>query len=430
MDNKITDGIRDLEHAAGEAVHNVVEVEKKVVRKLRTAMNSFFKMEAAGGIVLVIAAALAMIVANSPLAQYYHDALHYAKFHIGLTLPSGRDLGFEKDVIHWINDGMMAIFFFLVGLEIKREIMEGELSSRERALLPALAAVGGMAIPALVFYLINMNSMEYMKGWAIPAATDIAFALGILALLGRRAPFALKVLLTAIAIIDDLGAIIIIALFYGHGFSPEPLIVAGIAIFVLVSLNRMKVSNLAPYILVGFVMWAAVLESGVHATLAGVLTALFIPVRDYKNPEHSPLRHLEHMLHPWVAFAVLPIFAFANAGVPLAGMGLELLTYPLTLGIMAGLFFGKQIGIFSILWATIKLGLSPMPKGVNWWQLYAVSVLCGIGFTMSLFIGGLAFTGPEMQAEVRVGVLGASIVSAAWGYWLLRYGPARVKGMK
>ncbi|MBU0859884.1 MAG: Na+/H+ antiporter NhaA [Alphaproteobacteria bacterium] len=430
LEHKVEDAVvkveQAVEHAAEVAIEKVVEVEQKAVEKLREAATHFFKLEAAGGILLVLAAAAALIVANSPWAGYYNTILNDIVFRIGLAPADGgfgEALGFQKTILHWINDGMMAIFFFLVGLEIKREIMEGELSSRERALLPALAAIGGMAVPALIYFMINRDDPAMVSGWAIPAATDIAFALGILALLGSRAPFSLKVLLTAIAIIDDLGAIIIIAVFYGHGFSPEPLMIAAGALVVLTILNRKRVTSLTPYILVGFIMWAAVLESGVHATLAGVLTALFIPVRDHKNPDYSPLRHLEHSLHPWVAFGVLPIFAFANAGVPLGGLGWELLFHPVTLGIMAGLFIGKQLGIFLVLWLTIKSGLSPKPENVNWVQLYGVSVLCGIGFTMSLFIGGLAFAGPEMQAYVRVGVLAGSVLSAVVGYSLLRFGP-------
>jgi NhaA family Na+:H+ antiporter len=425
IEHKAVDGIvraeKAVEHAAAEVAHAIVEAEHKAMDKLRGAAGQFFKMEAAGGIMLVLAAALALIVANSPLAAFYQYVLNDVVFRIGVADAGGMAIGFQKSILHWINDGMMAIFFFLVGLEIKRELMEGELSSRERALLPVLAAVGGMAVPSLIYFMMNKGDAAAVSGWAIPAATDIAFALGVLALLGKRAPFALKVLLMAIAVIDDLGAIIVIAVFYAHGFSPAPFMVAGAALACLMVLNLRNVTNLTAYLLLGFVMWAAVLESGVHATLAGVLTALFVPVRDTNNPHNSPLRTLEHGLHPWVAFGVLPLFAFANAGVPLEGMGLDLLMHPVTMGIVAGLFIGKQLGIFGVLFAAIKLRLSPMPEGVNWRQIYGVSLLCGIGFTMSLFIGGLAFPGTEFQAHVRVGVLAASLLSAAAGYAVLRW---------
>ena len=436
MDNKIIKNIIEIEHAAvdavvkaekavehaaADAVHAIVEAEHRAIDKLKTAAGHFFHLEAAGGIMLVLAAVLALVVANSPLAGFYNYVLNDVVFRIGVADAGGMTIGFQKTILHWINDGMMAIFFFLVGLEIKRELMEGELSSRERAFLPMLAAIGGMAVPSLLYFFMNKADPVAASGWAIPAATDIAFALGILALLGSRAPFALKVLLTAIAVIDDLGAIIIIAVFFAHGFSPAPLMIAAVALAGLMILNNRNVMNLAPYLLLGFVMWAAVLESGVHATLAGVLTALFVPVRDPKNPENSPLRRLEHGLHPWVAFGVLPLFAFANAGVPLQGMGLDLLFHPVTLGIAAGLFIGKQLGVFGMLFVAIKARVSPMPEGVNWRQLYGVALLCGIGFTMSLFIGGLAFPGTEWQAHVRVGVLAGSIMSAALGYAVLRW---------
>jgi len=310
----------------------------------------------------------------------------------------------------------MAIFFFLVGLEIKREFMEGELSSRDRALLPALAAVGGMIVPALFYYWQNHSSPELMSGWAIPAATDIAFALGILALVGSRAPVSLKILLTAIAIIDDLGAIMIIALFYTETVNIMPLLFAAAAFVGLIVTNRMKVASVAPYMLLGFILWFAV--------LAGVITAMFIPLRCPSDPKHSPLKHLEHGLHPYIAFMVLPVFAFANAGVSFAGMTIADVFNPVTLGIAKGLFFGKQLGIFVLLFIVIKIGLSPMPKNTNWWQLYAVSLLCGVGFTMSLFIGELAFDTRDQAAAVRMGVIIGSLGSALLGYLILRFGPS------
>jgi len=386
--------------------------------------KEFFRLEAAGGIVLVIAATLALVVANTPLYDFYNFLLNEISFRIGFSDSAGRDILIEKSILLWINDGLMAIFFFLVGLEIKRDFTMGALSSWSRALLPVLAAIGGMAIPALIYWYINVDTPETMAGWAIPAATDIAFALGVLALVGNRAPVSLKSLLLGIAIIDDIGAILIIAIFYSDYIVLSALAFAAVAVCGLVLLNVNNVSKIAPYVLLAIILWVAVLKSGMHATIAGVLAALFIPMRCKKDPNHFPGKHLEHELHPWVAFGVLPIFGFANAGVPFAGMGLHSLLDPVTLGIALGLFFGKQIGIFGIMFVAIKLGISPKPKGANWVQLYAVSLLCGIGFTMSLFIGGLAFTGVEMQASVRLGVLIGSISSALLAFLLLRFGPS------
>ena len=393
-------------------------------KRIFRAANVFLRMEASGGILLGIAAILALIVANSPLFSFYDHVLHDIKFRIGFN-DIGENFDFEvrKPLLLWINDGFMAIFFFLVGLEIKREIKSGELSTRSRALLPAVAAVGGMVVPALIYYYINIDHPENLNGWAIPAATDIAFALGVLSLLGSRAPVRLKILLTAIAIIDDLGAILIIAFFYTSNLQIEPLYFAGAAMIGLAILNNRCVTKTAPYVLLGMVIWLAVLKSGVHATLAGVVTALFIPVVSKKDPSVTPCKDLEHALHPWVAFFILPIFAFANAGVPFTGMGLHSLKDPTTLGIILGLVVGKQLGIFSMLWIAIKAGWSPMPAGANWWHLYAVSTLCGIGFTMSLFIGGLAFDDMEHQAAIRLGVLVGSTISAVMGYCILRYSP-------
>jgi NhaA family Na+:H+ antiporter len=387
--------------------------------ELVSAARYFFKMEASGGILLVFASLLALIIANTPLYALYHYFFDQVYFTAGFSDLGGKDLALEKPILLWINDGFMAVFFFLIGLEIKREFVEGELSSRERALLPAMAAIGGMVVPALIYYFINKDSPETLSGWAVPAATDIAFALAILSLLGSRVPTSLKVLLTAIAVIDDLGAILIIAAFYSHDVHLIPLYLAAAMLFVLIMLNYKKVSRLAPYILTGIILWVAVLESGIHATLAGVITALFIPVKCHRNPSYSPCKKLEHDLHPWVAFAILPIFGFANAGVPFDGMGIESLFEPVTLGIIAGLFIGKQIGVFVLLWLTIVLGLSQKPDNISWLQLYAVSILCGIGFTMSLFIGGLAFEQGELQASLRLGVLIGSILSAFCAYLLL-----------
>jgi NhaA family Na+:H+ antiporter len=401
---------------------------KKTDTGLMTMANQFLKLEASGGIILMIAALVAVIIANTPLHVYYEYILEKVYLTIGFSSVDGfAGLEISKPLLLWINDGLMAIFFFLVGLEIKREFMEGELSSRDRALLPALAAVGGMVVPALVYYYLNMGNPELIRGWAIPAATDIAFALGILALVGSRAPVSLKILLTAIAIIDDLGAIMIIALFYTETINVVPLMFAAAAFLALIAANRSRVISIAPYILLGFVLWFAVLKSGVHATLAGVITAMFIPLRCPDNPKHSPLKHLEHGLHPWVAFMVLPVFAFANAGVSFAGLTWADVMNPVTLGIAKGLFFGKQIGIFLILVAVVKLKLSPMPKDANWWQLYAVSLLCGVGFTMSLFIGELAFDTRDQAAAVRMGVIMGSLASALLGFLILKYGPTKIK---
>ncbi len=380
------------------------------------AIRDFFKMEAAGGIVLVIAAALAVVVSNSQFDGLY-DAF--------LILPTQIRIGaldIDKPLLLWINDGLMAIFFFLVGLEIKRELLEGELSSISQAALPAVAAVGGMAIPALIYVLINYGQPENLNGWAIPAATDIAFALGVMALLGNRVPLSLKILLMAIAVFDDLGAIIVIALFYTADLSVISLYLALAGLAILVVLNLMKVTKIAPYMVIGVIIWVCVLKSGVHATLAGVAIALTIPLRAKDVHGHSPLRYLEHGLHRWVAFGVLPIFAFANAGVTFDGIGLHSFVEPVKLGISAGLFVGKQIGIFGALYLMIRWGLAKMPEGANWIQLYGVSAVCGIGFTMSLFIGGLAWEHADFDAPVRLGVITGSILSAVVGALLLGFG--------
>lgn len=383
--------------------------------------TEFFRLEAAGGIVLVIAAVVALIVANTPLYGLYHYFLNEVLFHVGFSSLSGGEMQIKKSILLWINDGLMAVFFFLVGLEIKREFVEGELSSRERALLPFMAAVGGMVAPALIYYFFNQENPQALRGWAIPAATDIAFALGVLSLLGSRVPASLKALLLGIAVIDDIGAIVIIAAFFSHEINFSAVYVAGAALIGLYALNRSAVSAMAPYVIGTIILWIAVWQSGLHPTIAGVLGAMFIPLSCKRNAVYFPLHTFETRLHPWVAFAVLPIFGFANAGVPFDGMGMHSFTEPVTLGIALGLFAGKQIGVFGVMALTILLGLSPKPTGANWAQLYGVSLLCGIGFTMSLFIGGLAFTGVEMQASVRLGVLVGSILSAVLAYVLLRF---------
>jgi NhaA family Na+:H+ antiporter len=381
-------------------------------------IREFIKLEAAGGIVLIAASAAALILANSPLGSFYTAFLD-----IPVAIQFGA-LEIAKPLLLWVNDGLMAVFFFLVGLEIKREILEGELSSPKQIALPALAAVGGMAAPALIYAYINWDSPQNLNGWAIPAATDIAFALGILALLGNRAPLSLKVLLMAIAIIDDLGAIVIIALFYTSELSLQALLFGLAAVAGLVVVNRLRNTHPAAYLLLGIALWVCVLKSGVHATLAGVITALAIPLAPRDGEETSMLKRFEHDLHPWIAFGILPLFAFANAGVSFAGIGVDSFVEPVKLGISLGLFLGKQIGVFGMLFLCIKLSLAPMPEGANWRQLYGVSLLCGIGFTMSLFIGSLAFEHSAFDAPIRLGVLTGSIACACLGYLVLRSGTA------
>jgi len=377
-------------------------------------IKAFFEFEAAGGIVLALAAVAAMIIANSPLNVWYESFIHApVAIQIG-------DFTIAKDAHHWINDGLMAIFFFLVGLELKREVLIGELSNVKQIILPAGAALGGMIMPAAVYILFNLNEPEYWKGWAIPAATDIAFALGILSLLGSRVPNSLKVFLVSIAIFDDIGAILIIALFYTSELSLESLAVAGLCLPFLYLLNRRNVTNITPYLLIGIVMWIAVLKSGIHATLAGVVLALFIPMFDRTDPEHSPLEELEHDLHNSVAFGILPIFAFANSGISLEGAGLAELFHSVPLGIAAGLFIGKQVGVMVMCWLIFKLGLSTMPKGMDYKQIYGAALLCGVGFTMSLFIGGLAFAGDTTMFDERLGIIMGSIVSGIAGYIMLK----------
>ncbi len=384
-----------------------------------TLVQRFFRLESAGGIVLMCAAAAALVIANTPLGFYY------VKF---LTIPGSVQIGdlvIAKPLLLWVNDLWMAVFFFLVGLEIKRELLEGQLSTRADLLLPATAALGGMVVPALIYAAVNWDNPVNLNGWAIPTATDIAFALGILALLGSRAPLSLKVLLTAIAIIDDLGAIVVIAIFYTANMSLVSLGLGAVCAIGLLVLNRMRVAHVAAYLIVGALLWICVLKSGVHATLAGVLTAFAIPL-DVKNEDgHPMLKHLEHMLHPWVAFLILPMFAFVNAGISFEGISLESFVEPVTLGIALGLIVGKQVGVFVPLWICIKSGIAQMPSGATWRQLYAMSILCGIGFTMSLFIGGLAFELSDFKAPVRLGVLSGSIICAILGYFLLRAGPGK-----
>lgn len=385
----------------------------------RKAQN-FIEHEASGGVILIFAAVLALVLSNSYLSPFYHSFLE-----IPVAIQFGA-LSIDKPLLLWVNDGLMAIFFFLVGLEIKREVVEGELSNIRKASLPIIAAVGGMVFPALVYVAFNYSDPSALRGWAIPAATDIAFALGILALLGPRVPVALKIFLLALAIIDDLGAIIIIALFYTSELSLSVLAIAAIGISVLGYLNYRGVMRIAPYVITGLVIWVCVLKSGVHATLAGVVVALFIPIRadSSKTLESgesiSPLKSVEHGLSPWVSFGVMPLFAFANAGVTLKTLSFSDLFGGIPLGIALGLFLGKQVGIMSFTWVSVRLGFARLPDGITWLQIYGVSALAGIGFTMSLFIGTLAFTDPEHAAAVRVGVLTGSIASALVGILILK----------
>ncbi|MBU3069668.1 Na+/H+ antiporter NhaA [Aestuariicella sp. G3-2] len=375
-------------------------------------VKKFMKMESASGVLLMAAAVLAMIFANTPLHIYY-DAL----IDVPVEVRVGA-LEIDKPLLLWINDGLMAVFFFLIGLELKRELIEGELSNPSAIALPAIGAVGGMAAPALIYVFFNQHDPVAINGWAIPAATDIAFSLGILALLGTRVPVALKVFLVSLAIFDDVGAIVIIAMFYTDDLSTTALMIGLVCTVFLFFLNRAHVTNITPYLFVGVVMWIAVLKSGVHATLAGVVMALFIPIKPKPGESYSPLKELEHDLHSAVAFGILPIFAFANAGVHVLGMGMENILHSAPVGIALGLFLGKPIGIFGLCWLSTKIGLVKMPEGLNYKALFGVSLLCGVGFTMSLFIGSLAFDSSRVFDE-RLGILVGSAVSGLVGYLVL-----------
>jgi Na+:H+ antiporter, NhaA family len=381
-----------------------------MIRKTLSMMTAFLESEAAGGLILMASAAAALIIANSPLSHAYFESLHH--YIAGLSL------------LHWINDALMAVFFLMVGLEIKREILTGELSTWPKRALPGLAALGGIIAPAAIYLIFNRASPESVRGWAIPTATDIAFALGVLALLGSRVPVGLKVFLTALAIIDDLAAVLIIAIFYTANLSLLMLGGAVLCLIALLILNRLHIKTLWPYLLIGAILWIFVFKSGIHATLAGVALALFIPLHTHKKnseDDHaSPLIRLEHALHKPVAFLVVPIFGFANAGVSLAGFNLDMLLQPVPLGVALGLFLGKQLGVFAFSFIAIRSGLAALPAGVSWVQLYALSILTGIGFTMSLFIGLLAFpTHPEMQDAVKIGVLAGSVLAGVIGYVVL-----------
>ncbi|WP_299693542.1 Na+/H+ antiporter NhaA [Hydrocarboniphaga sp.] len=377
----------------------------------RSFIRDFLQQESSAGILLMGVAALALLVANSPLGPAYFEIQHATVG--GLS------------VLHWINDALMALFFLLVGLEIKRELLEGQLSSWPQRVLPGVAALGGMAVPALIYVCFSQGKAEALRGWAVPMATDIAFALGVLALLGPRVPASLKIFLTALAIIDDLGAVVVIALFYTSELSLPFLGLAAVAILVLVAMNLLGIKRLSLYLAVGAVLWFFVLKSGIHATLAGVALALTIPLRSSGSSAEAnsaPLLRLEHGLHYWVAFLIIPIFGFANAGVAFTGMSPRDLLEPVPLGIAAGLFAGKQIGVFGFCWLAIRSGLAQLPADSSWLQLYGIALLCGIGFTMSLFIGALGFAGlPHLADETKVGVLAGSVLSALAGAVLLRW---------
>ena len=368
--------------------------------------SRFFAAESAGGLILMAAALAALLVANSPWADIYFATLHIKV--LGLSIE------------HWINDGLMAVFFMLVGLEIKREMLAGQLSTWSQRALPGFAALGGMLVPALIYIAANWGNRDTLGGWAIPAATDIAFALGVLSLLGRRVPISLKIFLSALAILDDLGAVVIIALFYTSGLSVSMLLASLAVTAFLAVLNRCGVTRLFPYLLAGGLLWFFMLQSGIHATLAGVILALCIPLNGSSSESRSPLIHLEEKLHPWVAFAVVPVFGFANAGVSLAGIAPGNLIDPVPLGVTLGLLLGKQIGVFGLAALAIRAGLAKLPQGCSWLQLYGTGLLCGIGFTMSLFIGALAFPeSPHLVDEVKIGVLMGSVLSAILGVAVL-----------
>ena len=377
-------------------------------------LRKFFRLKSAAGILLLLAAIAAIVVENSFLSDSYSKLLHSSiSFKIS-------NFAIDKDLHHWINDGLMAIFFLLVGLEIKRELIQGHLSTRQQFSLPAVAAIGGITVPAIIYISLNFGNDVTTNGWAIPTATDIAFALGVVTLLGDRVPISLKVTLVAIAIIDDLMAIIIIATFYTSDVSIYYLLLAAVATSVLFLLNKKQINKLSPYVILGILLWMFVLKSGIHASLAGVLLAQFIPLNSKDTSSHSPLQNLEHSIAPWVNFSILPIFAFANAGVSFSGMKLNLLWDPVTLGIILGLFFGKQIGVMLFTYVGSLLRVCKLPSDISWAQYYGLSLVTGIGFTMSLFIGSLAFTDPEYQTSVRLGVLIASLLAGILGYLTLR----------
>ena len=380
-----------------------------------SAIGDFLKRESAGGIALVLAAALAIALANSPAAAAYRHALH-----LPVVVTAG-GVGLHKSLLHWINDGLMAIFFLLVGLEIKREVLVGTLSSPSKAMLPAVAAFGGMAMPAAIYLLLNHGDAGALQGWAIPTGTDVAFALALLGLAGNRAPPQLRSFLLALAIIDDIGGIIIIAIFYTAKLSTVALVLALVCIVLLAIFNLAGVKRLDPYVLTGIALWACVLQSGVHATLSGIVVAMAIPLSG--DGRRSPLERLEHVLRPYVTWAVLPLFAFGNAGLDLRGLAPGILLGQVPLGIALGLILGKQAGVVAATWASVRAGLGTLPNGIGWRQFHAMAVLCGVGFTISLFMSGLAFSDPRRELETRLGILLGSLVSAVLGLVLLRTAP-------
>ena len=378
---------------------------------LRSTFTRFFQLEAASGLLLIAAAALALIINNSSLSWLYSGLL---------DTPVVAQIGalkIAKPLLLWINDGLMALFFLLIGLEVKREVLDGQLSKPSQIVLPGAAAIGGMVVPALLYWFLNREDPTALGGWAIPMATDIAFALGVLALLGKRVPVSLKLFLMTLAIIDDLGAIIVIAIFYSGTLSTLSLSLAATCIVALIAMNRLGVVKLGPYMIIGLILWVCVLKSGVHATLAGVTLAFCIPLRT-KNAEPSPLLTLEHALHPWVAYGILPLFAFANAGLSLSGVTVESFTHHVPMGIAVGLLLGKTLGVFGLTWLAVKIGIAALPQGANWGQVMGVAILCGIGFTMSLFVGSLAFVPgvSEYAGMDRMGILTGSILAALIGY--------------
>lgn len=389
-----------------------------MINRSRSVLRKFLSQETSGGIVLMVSAMIAFIIANSTLAPLYFGSLH--TYVIGMS------------ALHWINDGLMAAFFLLVGLEIKRELIEGALSTWPRRALPGFAAIGGMIVPALIYVLVNANSPDTLSGWAIPAGTDIAFALGVLSLAGKRTPISLKIFLTALAILDDLGAILIIAVFYSAQVSVPFLALAAATFGILIAMNKAGILRLTAYLLLGALLWFFVLKSGIHATLAGVALAATIPLRSPSQPDagKAPLRRLEHALIPWVAFIVVPVFGFANAGVSLDGLTPSILLAPVPFGIAAGLLIGKQVGVFGFSWVAIRLRLADLPAHATWSQLYGVAILCGIGFTMSLFIGLLAFSDVTFQDEAKVGVLVGSLLSAFFGALVIWLNPSTLPKSK
>ena len=387
-----------------------------MIHVLTKPFKYFFKLESASGLVLLFAAVIALVISNSDYATIYFSILQ--KY---ITLGYG-SFALKLSLIHWINDVLMTVFFFLVSLEIKREMVQGELSNPKQALLPIIGAVGGMLVPAIIYIIINLGTPETLKGWAIPSATDIAFSLGVLSLLGKRVPVSLKIFLTALAIIDDLGAIVIIAFFYSGDVQTFYLFLMLAAVIVLFILNKFNIRSFTPYLLIGILLWEFTHQSGIHATISGVLLALLIP-HDKKNSSKSLLLRLEHGISKYVAFGIMPLFAFANAGVSLDGLSFSTLLNPVPLGIVCGLFFGKQIGVFLFSYIAVKLNFATKPRNSSWLALYAVSILTGIGFTMSLFVGNLAFVGSESYMDgVKIGVLTGSLLSTLIGYFLLSLG--------